>query len=637
MFDFVRKHTRILQLLLLILILPSFVIFGFENYFRDSGDNDVVGHVGRQKVSKAELDNVVRNAAERARAQQPDIDPALFDTPEFRQQALDSLLRDYTINAAARDLRLTTTDQRLQRIFTNSPDFAAFRNADGTVNVKLLEAQGITSAQFAERLRQQISVTQVMAGVESTVPPANKATRIAVEALFQVRDVQWTALKAKDYAAQVQPTPEQLRKFFEDPAVAESFMQPENADIQFVVLDLESLKKRVSVSEDDLRKYYEQNIQRFTQPEERRASHILVKADKAMPEGDRKAARAKADKLLAQAQANPASFGELARRNSDDPGSAANGGDLDFFPRGAMVKAFEEAAFGLKKGELSAVVESDFGFHIILLTDTRGGQAKPFADVRADLDAEVRKQLAQKQYAEAAERFTNMVYEQSDALQPVADELKLALRTANGVTRQPVPGTDPLLANAKLLAALFDTGNIQKQRNTEAVEVAPSTLVSARVVKHHPRAKPAFEAVEGTVRERFVARESLRLASEDAQRKKAQWEKAPDSATLPASVQMSRRTSFSQPPAVLDAALRIPESKLPAFATVDLGTEGVAILRVNKIVPLQVVPEEEKATRAQFASYWGRAEADAYLRSLKLTFKAEATVKPADAASVPKK
>jgi peptidyl-prolyl cis-trans isomerase D len=631
MFEFVRKHTRILQFILVLLILPSFVVFGIQGYDRMSDDN-VVAKVGRQKITQSDWDNAHRTVVERVRAQQPDIDPATLETAEFKQRSLDGLIRDYTLNSAEYDQRLRAPDARLTRLFATMPDFAPFRNADGSLNQQLIEAQGISSAQFAERLRQQLSVSQVLGGVENTGITSKAANRLAVEALFQVRDVQWMKFEPKSYAGQLNPTPEQLRKFFDEPSMAKTFLMPERADVQYVSLDLEALKQRATVSEEDVRKAYTDGIDRFIQPEERRASHILIKAEKSAPAAERAAAKAKAEKLLAEVNKNPAQFAELAKKNSEDAGSAVNGGDLEFFGRGAMVKPFEDAAFSLKKGQISGIVESDFGYHIIQLTDVRGGEAQPFESVRAQVEDELRKQQAEKLYAQSVEKFTNTVYEQSDSLQPVADELKLPLQTASQVLHSPGAKDQGVLGNTRLLEALFDPVNRSKARNTEAIEVAPNKLVSARIVKYYPQAKPPFEQVEGEVRARWIQRESVNAARKDAEQKLAAWSKDPSASQLPASVQMSRRLVFSQPPAVLDAVLRIPEKQLPAWKVVDAGADGFALIKVNKVLPLQIVPEEERATQAQFGNYWAKAEADAYLQALRREYKVKITDKSAKAA-----
>lgn len=623
MFDFVRRNTRILQLILVLLILPSFVLVGMEGYSQFTDNAGTVAKVGKQKVSQQEWDNAHRNFVERQRSQRPDLDISLFDRPEVKQQSLDALIREYVLLMAANDQHLTVPAGRIMRIFANDPQFAALRNPDGSVNKALLEARGMTPLQLETMLRQELTVAQVLGGVQMSSHGAQLSTRSAVDALFQVRDVQWLKFEPKAYVAQLNPTAEQLQAFYKDPANAAWLTTPEQADVQYVVLDLDTLKARVSVSEDDLRRAYKENIQRYSTPEERRASHILIKAEASASADQKKAARAKAEQLLAQLQKSPAQFAELARKNSDDPGSGANGGDLDFFGRGDMVKPFEDAAYALKPGQLSGVVESEFGFHIIQLTAVRGGETKPFEAVRAEIEDDARKQLAQRQYAEAAEKFTNMVYEQSDSLQPVADELKLPIQTVNGVLRQPGTKEQGALSNRRLLETLFDPTNRAKGHNTEAVEVGTNKLVSARMVKYRPAALMPFEQAQAQVRERWMTAQALKAARADAEQKMALWKQAPEKAVLPAAVQMSRRTVFAQPAAVLDAALRVPEKQLPAWTVVSLGDEGVALLKVNKVVPLEVKPEELKEMQTQFGGYWARAEADAYYRALKREYKVE--------------
>ena len=541
----------------------------------------------------------------------------------MKQQSLDALIREYVLLMAANDQHLTVPAGRIMRIFANDPQFAALRNPDGTVNKALLEARGMSPLQLETMLRQELTVAQVLGGVQMSSHGAQQSTRAAVDALFQVRDVQWVKFEPKAYMAQLNPTAEQLQAFYKDPANAAWLTTPEQADVQYVVLDLDTLKARVSVSDDELRRSYKENIQRYSTPEERRASHILIKAEASASADEKKAARAKAEQLLAQLQKNPAQFAELARKNSDDPGSGANGGDLDFFARGDMVKPFEDAAYGLKPGQISGLVESEFGFHIIQLTGVRGGETKPFEAVRAEIEDDARKQLAQRQYAEAAEKFTNMVYEQSDSLQPVADELKLPVQTANGVLRQPGSKDQGDLSNRRLLDTLFDATNRSKGHNTEAVEVGTNKLVSARIVKYRPAALMPFDQAQAQVRERWMTAQALKAARADAEQKMALWKQSPEKAALPAAVQMSRRTVFAQPAAVLDAALRVPEAQLPAWTVVSLGDEGVALLKVNKVVPLEVKPEELKEMQAQFGGYWARAEADAYYRALKREYKVE--------------
>ncbi|MDO9354565.1 MAG: peptidylprolyl isomerase, partial [Solirubrobacteraceae bacterium] len=325
----------------------------------------------------------------------------------------------------------------------------------------------MSSEMFAQRLRQDLSLRQVAQGITGTVFAPLAATNAALDAMFQQREVQVQQFATKDALAKVTPTDAEIEAYYKDPANAAQFMAPETESIEYVVLDLESLKKSVSVSDEELRKYYDENAKRYTSTEERRASHILVKVEDGASSADREKAKAKAEALLAEVKKNPASFAEVARKNSDDPGSAEKGGDLDFFGRdGLAAKPLEEAAFKLKVDEISELVPSDFGYHIVKLTAQRGGEKKPFEAVKAQLESEVRTQLAQKKFSESAVEFTNLVYEQPDSLKPVVDKLKLELRTAQGLKRTPAPNASGALASPKFLEALFGNDAIRNKRNT---------------------------------------------------------------------------------------------------------------------------------------------------------------------------
>jgi peptidyl-prolyl cis-trans isomerase D len=280
-------------------------------------------------------------------------------------------------------------------------------------------------------------------------------------------------------------------------------------------------------------------------------------------------------------------------------------------------------------------VETDFGYHIIKLTDIKEPKKRDFDTMKPELEAQVRKQMAQRKFAEEADQFTNGVYEQSDSLKPVADKLKLPIQTASHVTREPAPGATGLLANPKFLAALFSSDSVEKKRNTEAVEVAPSTLVSGRITQYSPARTLPFDEVKDRVRERLVAERSAELARKDGAAKLAAWKAAPASANLPAPVVLSRIDPQKQPPQVVEAALTADAGALPAWAGVDLGQDGYAVVKVDKIVPREPpTAQAAQQEQRQYAQGWGQAENLAYYNLLKDRYKAQILVpKPAEDAA----
>jgi len=632
MFDLIRKHNRIFMAVMLILILPSFVVFGIQGYqsFTD-GSNAPVAKVDGHNITQAEWDASHRDQVDRMRAQVPNLDPKVFDSPAARAETLDLLVRDRVNAAAVVDLMINVPDTRLQRLFVSEPQFADLRNPDGSVNKTLLAAQGMSSEVFAERLRRDLAGQQVTAGITTSamVPEAVKAQ--ALDALLQQRRIRLARQAIGDYLPKVQPTDADLEAYYK--ANESEFRAAEQAQIEYVVLDLATIKRGITVPEKELRDFYEQNAARFTAAEERRARHVLVKSDKDASADDKAKAKAKAEALLAELRKSPATFAEVARKNSDDPGSAAQGGDLDFFGRGAMVKAFEDAAFALKPGEISPVVQSDFGFHIIKLEAVRGGEKKPFEEVRAQIEDEARQQQASKRWAEAAEQFSNMAYEQSDSLQPLVDKFKLEKRAAT-VQRTPAAGATGPLASAKLLEAVFGNEAVKNKRNTEAVEVGANQLAAARVVQHQPaRTQPLAEVREG-VKQRVQQQQAEALAKKEGEALVAKLKADPNAAsTLPAPVLVSRAKAENLPRPVLDAVLAADASKLPAVVGVAVPGRGYAVAVIEAVLPRESVPEADKALGQQLTQAWARAETEAYYQALKVRFRVEKRVDPLAAAA----
>ncbi len=629
MFDFIRKHTKITMGLLFLLIVPSFILFGIDGYSKSQDKSPVVAKVDGQEILQTEWDRAHVREVERLRASMPSLDAKLLDSPEARYATLERLVRDRVLTAAAAKSKLNTSDQRLARELQGNPEIAALRRPDGTLDMErykqLLGAQGMSPEMFEANVRTDLSTRQVLTAVIDSGFSSNVAADAALNAYFERRSVQIARFATADYAAKLTPSDADLEQFYK--ANANLFQAPEQADIEYILFDVDTIRKGIVVSEADLKSYYDQNVQRLSGREERRASHILIASPKSAPEADRLKAKAMAAELAAQVKKSPESFAAVARKNSQDPGSAPAGGDLDFFARDAMVKPFADAAFAMNKGDISEVVESEFGYHIIKLTDIKSPKQRSFEEMKPELEADIKKQQAQKKFAETAEGFTNSVYEQADSLKPTADRLKLDIKTATGITRQPVPGASGALANGKFLNAIFAADTIEKKRNTEAVEVASNQLISGRVTKYTPaRTRPLAE-VKDIVRQRWLTMRGADEARKEGIAKLAAWKAVPASAVLPETLDVSRDQPQKLAPQVVDAALRAEASTLPALAGVDLGGQGYVIVRVQKVLPREASPVAAvQQERSQYAQWWTSAESLAYYNVLKARFKTEIKV-----------
>lgn len=630
MFEFVRKHTKVMQFLLFLLIVPSFVLFGLQGYNRYRERGETVAKVDGQEITRQDWDNAHKAQVDRIREQAPNLDPKLLDSPEARYATLERMVRDRVLQAAVEHQNLGVSDARVARELQGNELIQALRGPDGKLDLQryrdLLAARGMTPEMFENQVRGDLAMRQVLGGVTQSAFSTDAVANVALGSYFERREVQVAPFKTDDYKSRVNPTDAELQAYYKDHP--QLFQAPEQASIEYVVLDPAAVQKNVTVNEADLKSWYDQNASRLAGKEERRASHILIAVPKNASVADKAKAKAKADEILAQAKKSPDGFAELAKKDSQDEGSAAKGGDLDWFTRGTMTKPFEDAVFAMKtKGEITGPVESEFGYHIIKLTDIKPAEQKTFEQMKPQLEAQVRKELAQKKYAEMAETFSNTVYEQSDSLKPVADKLKLEVRTAQGVSRTPQPGAAGALASPKFLNALFTPDAVEKKRNSEAVEFAPSQLAAGRITQYQAAHTRSFEEVKAQVHDRLVAERAAELARKDGEAKLAAWKAAPASAQFPAATTLARQDAGKQPRPLIDAVLRADPAALPALVGVDLGADGYAIVRVNKVLPRDTPsPQQAQQEKQQYNQAWASAEAAAYYELLKARYKAQINV-----------
>ena len=632
MFEFIRRHTKLIMVVLFLLIIPSFVLFGIEGYTRFNDGAGKVAVVNGKPITQAEWDHAHRLESDRLRAGNPTLDVALLDSPSLKRATLERLVRDRVLAAAAADEHLMATDARLAADLERDPTIGGLRRADGTLDMdryrQLLAAQGLTPEGFEANVRQEISSRQVLDGVANTSFASQAQADVGMNAFLERREASVVRFSPAEFAARINPTDADLQAYYQ--ANLGRYQAPETATVEYLSLDLDSVKKSVNVSEQDLRTYYDQNAATLGVPEERRASHILIASSKDAPAAEREKAKATAASLLAQLRQAPATFADVARKSSQDDVSAPSGGDLGSFQRAKGVDpVISQAAFGLAKvGDISDVVESPFGYHIVQVTGIQPASVPSFDKLRAQLDDQFRTQAAQKQFGEMAEEFRNGVYEQSDSLKPVADKLKLTVHRAENVARTPAQGTTGPLSNAKFLTALFSPDSVSKRRNTEAVDLGGNQLASGRIVSHSPaHARPLAE-VKNEVRAAFVQQRGADMARQQGQERLKAWTAQPASATgLGAPLALSREEAQGQPPALVEAVLRADPSKLPAFIGVDLGAEGYAIARVDKVLPrAEQTPDLAKQIRARYEQLWSLAEARSYYDLLKARYKAEILV-----------
>lgn len=635
MFEFIRTHRRLMQFILLLIIVPSFAFVGLESYLRMSDRDTTVARVAGQDISQREWDAAQSRQLERFRQMFGEqFNPAMFDTPDARQSTLEGLLAQKALSSHVTKNHLTVSDDQLRNTIL---DIQGLTNPDGSFDKQryqaLLSAQGLTPDRFEANLRHELAMQQVNLSIQnSAFAPKTVASRIT-SLNQQVREVQELMIGWQDFKSQVKITDAMVNEFYNKNAA--QFEVPETVKIEYLVLSPDVVESRIEVVEADIKTFYDQNIARYKTPEQRRASHILINAPKDASAADKAAAKAKAEKILEQVRKSPGDFAKLAKENSQDSVSAERGGDLNFFGKGDMVKPFEDAAFALKEGEISGLVQSDFGFHIIRVTDIKAPTTRELSEVKANIAAEIKRQQSGKKYAEMAEIFTNMVYEQSDSLKPVADKLGLKIETAQNLTRAPSPMLPKTAAynQPKFLNAVFSDDAIRAKRNTEAVEVGASVLIAGRVVEHTPVTKIPVSEVRTLIEERLLGLESEKLAVKAGQARLAELGSNGDAGFGVARL-VSRNNASGLPPAAVSAIMKADASKLPAYVGVTVSGRGYAIYRVNKISAEAIDEEARTAEQQQVSEFLAAQEMSAYMDVIKKRAKAE-ILKPVAAKTTP--
>ncbi|CAH0192048.1 Peptidyl-prolyl cis-trans isomerase D [Massilia sp. Bi118] len=632
MFEFIRTHQRLMQFLLLLLILPSFVLVGVSQY-ESRGSNDGVATVDGRTITQQEWESAQRRQIEQARAMMgAQFDQKLFDSPEAKQEVLDGLVAERAISAEVARNHLTVGNDTLYKAIQEQ---TGMKKPDGSFDLDaykaFLKAQGMSAESFQARIGYQMAVQQLAASVQNTAfAPRSVAGRLS-DLNDQQREVQEMLFPASNYAAQVKVTDEMVKAYYDKNAAL--FQVPETIKAEYVVLNPEAIEKMVTVSDAEIADAYNKNKARFSTPEKRSASHILITVAKDAKPADDAAAKAKAQAILLEVQKAPNDFARIAKAQSQDPGSAELGGDLGVVEKGLFDKPVEDAIFSLKEGEISGLVRSSFGYHIVKVTKVVPATQKPLEEARPEIAAELKKTKMASKYSELAETFTNTVYEQSDSLKPVADKMGLTIETVEGLTRTPNPALGkPLLNNDKFLKAIFSQDAIANKRNTEAVEVAPSTLVSGRVVEFKPATKRPLAEVEAVIRQRVTQEEEMRLARQAGEAKIAAA-KASGDATGFGDVKNVSRT-MQQPtinPAAAMAVLKADVSKLPAYVGVELPGQGYGVYRIGKVTqPAQPDQARRKQEAEAIARAMGNAELYGYVEALKKKAKAKLNVKAAD-------
>jgi len=631
MFEFIRTHKRWMYGILLLLIVPSFVFVGMESYQSNDGGAGVAT-VDGQKITQQEWEDAQRRQIDQARQMMgAQFDQKLFETSEAKQAILNNLVAERAINAEINRAHMTVSDATLQKTIM---DIQQFRQPDGGFDMEgykaALAAQGMTPEMFDQRLRRDLAVQQLSGAIQATAfAPRSVANRLS-DINDQEREVQELVFPIATYLPQVKVTDDMVKAYYDKNA--QLFQIPEQVKAEYVVFNASTVESQVEVTDAEVADFYNKNLKNYTTAEQRSASHILITMSRDADAATQAAAKKKAEAVLAEVRANPDNFAAIAKANSQDPGSAQSGGDLGVVEKGLFVKSVEDSIYALKQGETSGLVQSEFGWHIIKLNSIKPSSQRSLDDAKADIAAELKKQKMSTKYTELAGVFSETAYDQSESLKPVADKLKLQIQTADNLTRTPNPALgDAPINNAKFLAALFSTDSVKNKRNTEAVEVAPSVLVSGRVVEFRPASKRPLAEVDAQIRQRVTLEEAARLARAAGEAKLNAVKASGDATGFAAPVSVSRTKEPAINPTAAIAVLKADVTKLPAYVGVEVPGQGYGVYRIAKVSqPATPDAARRKQESDQIGQLVGQQQMYDYVEALKSKAKVKINVQPAE-------
>lgn len=607
-----RTHKRWMMFIAMIFIIPSFVVTGIYSYNRMSDSENDLATVGDTSITMMDFDNAKRQYLDNFRRQMgQSFKPNMLDTAEARASILAALISDRAISLEIASEYMNVGEADAINLVKQAPAFQRDGKFSTEAYQQFLNSMGKSDEQFVLELRRDLTRQMLLSAVSQTTQASNTVAQRIHDLLTEERTIRTFEIKPTAFLKSVSVTDAEAQSYYDQNKSL--FAVPESVDIEYVVLSPESYKN-IKASEDDIKTFYEQNLQRFSTPEERRASHILIAVNNEKTDAD---AKKEADEIYKQLQADPSKFAQLAKSMSADPGSARQGGDLGFFQKGMMVPEFDNAVFSGKKGDLVAPVKTQFGYHIIKIVDVKAAQAKPLKEVRGEIEALYQQQAAIRAFAEDAENFSNMVYEQSESLQPVAERFGLKIQTVKNVTRD----FEDQLINPNVIEALYGFDVLEDKRNSNAIEVASNTLLSARVTAHHKQTVKTFDEVKGDIVATLKNQKATEAARAQGSADIAKLlDKKSASAKFGDKTVISRERPGAYAYEVVTAALRPEANKLPTYTGVQTQDGSYFVIEVQSSKKIEASPEQLAMRKAELAQLYSNPEQAAFISGLETKF-----------------
>jgi peptidyl-prolyl cis-trans isomerase D len=619
MFDFVHEKKRLVQFVLVLIILP-FAFWGVDSY-QKSGGGEFMATVNGEKISAQEFDNAVRQQEQRMREMAgASFDPTIFDKPEIKHSIMETIVAQRLLGMDAHKAGLTITDEQLADVIGSIGAFQKDGKFDKKQYETVLSGQNMSPLTFEAKVRQELSSRQLTDAFTQNGYASSLVADNLIRLNEQQRVVSLVKFDVDELTAQAKVDDAAIDDYYKKNQG--EFKTPERAKVEYVVFSADSLLPQIALEESEIAKYYAEHQAEFGTQEQRQASHILITVSAQASDADKKAAKEKAEQVLQKLSQAPQSFAALAKQYSQDPGSANNGGDLGLFGRGAMVKPFEEAVYKLKVGETTGLVQSDFGYHIIRLTAIKPGKTQSLSEVKEFISQSLKTQKASDKFAELADKFSNIAYEQSDSLKPAAELVKMPVQQGGWLIKGPATGgvwTD------KAIQAVFSDEVLKNKRNTTAIEVAPNTLMAARVLEYQAASVRPLPDVKAGIQQKLKHQQALDLIAKQGAEMFARLQKGDKTNVIWQPVQtITRGQHVGLDTELTQLVFQISSAKLPAYVGMPVTTNGYALARVDEVKEVGAIDD---AKRNKYLQQIRQITGEEMLRSYLADSKKRADIK----------
>ena len=580
-----RTQTKLAKVILGIIIIP-FALFGIDSYLSSVGINIQIASVNDEPITSRELQETESQFIAQIKSQDESADPKMFENIEFKKAVLDKLITTKLVKQEIKNSGFYINDYQVGTYIAGMPEFQRDGRFSQDQYDEILKINNLTPKEFDNSIRNDLGSQQVRDSLRKLIyTPKNKIQSL-VNLAYQKRDVSIFELKQNAYKKKVDLSELALKKVYEESQ--SSFVRPDQVKIEFIIYSVAGIVPNIKVADDVVKDYFSNNINRYQAAQQRRAKHILFTLRSGMTESETKEIKTSALSVLKKVRKNPKSFNKIAEKYSQDSESAKNGGDLGFFSRGDMTSAFEDQVFKMSRNQISDLVKTEFGYHIVMLTDIKGEKVK-FESVKNQIKGELLFNIALAEYGSNAEEFSNIVYEQSESLQKAANKFDLKIQDSEWLSFE---DAKKFFNNEAFAQAIFDKDAIAEKRNISAIEASPNNLVAARVIDYRPSSPKPFEEVKTTIKDFLVEAESQKLLINAGIKLIEDVKLNPKAIDWIDQLVIDRVDKKGLSDSLINAIFKIDDIQLPAYSGFYDSKGEYIIVKLNKVLTEDVKDDD---------------------------------------------